>query len=87
MFDKAVETALVAEAPYKDGLMPNDHTIVRPRLLTSLNKVAQMQQPHKIHLSHSIPTPKTDVCGGRHLASGCPCKELFATSVKRPRCA
>ena len=95
MFDKAVQTALAAEAADKDALHltgVSDHAIVEQAPPAHLTPV-QTQQPHNAHHSHSTPAPKTECyrCGGRHLASGCPCKELVCHFCKKKatwlRCA
>ena len=95
VFDKAPEMALAAEAAEKDSrrltgafsdnvISPRKEELVPPLSQTPVNKVG----PHKQDKpqsggSNSFSKPVCFRCGGKHLSSGCPCKDFECHFCKK----
>ena len=97
-FDKTIEVALAAEAADKDSRrlaaatadknLPNDQ-LALPASQTPVYRVGQQRkQQHNGSKQQGRTTPPSDStechrCGGRHSASGCPCREFVCHFCKK----
>ena len=93
-FDRAIDTALAAEAAEKDSLrlttqdndLPTPHQAL-PAPMTPVNRGGHYQKQGSLS-NQSQPaatagSQKCYRCGGKHLATVCPCREFVCHSCKK----